>query len=65
MGTISDMLNTLGYGGFVSDSSILISKTNDNDDHISKSVGQTQVVSPKGYLTNGSCAGCELSARFF
>jgi hypothetical protein len=62
MGAITETLNKLGYGEQNGDSSTRVSVVVNMDEN---QTDHQQPESPRGYVTNGECAGCELSARYF
>lgn len=64
MGSISEILNHLGYG---QDSDEKVAEYYSNEisaTSASKSSKNANEL-PRGYLKKGVCAGCELSARYF
>jgi len=65
MGAISEMLNTLGYSEYPAHYSEPMKGSVDQAESKSVAIKKDILVPSKGYLTNGTCAGCELSARYF
>jgi hypothetical protein len=65
MGAISEILNTLGYGEQFESHSNRIACDDDIQTSDPSLPSTEKSDTPKGYLNNGVCVGCELSARYF
>jgi hypothetical protein len=61
MGAIREMLNTLGYDKFSGESSNDTAGSITNHELV---LSQT-IIAPVASASDGICAGCELSARYF